>query len=129
MGRLAADPADLAPGSGFRISWSGSRRRTRAGAIREFAGLLATLGTRSGATRSSAPFLTKVSNRHQCAASGMPWRTFLQTHLGVIAAMDFFAVEVLTFGRLARYFVLFVIVWETGGLRSQASRASHTAPG
>jgi putative transposase len=62
MGRPAADPADLAPGTGFRISWSGSRRRT-----------------------------------------------FLQAHLGVIAAMDFFAVEVLTFGGLVRHFVLFVI--------------------
>jgi putative transposase len=39
----------------------------------------------------------------------MPWRTFLQAHFGVIAAMDFFAVEVLTFGGLVRYFVLFVI--------------------
>src|SRR5262249_51552527 len=38
----------------------------------------------------------------------MPWRTFLRSHCGVIAAMDFFAVEVLTLRGLVRYFVLFV---------------------
>jgi hypothetical protein len=39
----------------------------------------------------------------------LPWRTFLKAHFGVIAAMDFFAVEALTFRGLVRYFVLFVI--------------------
>ena len=39
----------------------------------------------------------------------MPWKTFLKAHLGVIAATDFFSVEVLTFTGLVRYFVLFVI--------------------
>jgi len=39
----------------------------------------------------------------------MPWRTFLKAHLGAIAAMDFFSVEVLTFTGLVRYYVLFVI--------------------
>ncbi len=39
----------------------------------------------------------------------MPWRTFLKAHLGVLAAMDFFTVEVLTLVGLVRYHVLFVI--------------------
>jgi transposase InsO family protein len=43
----------------------------------------------------------------------MPWGTFLKAHLGSIAATDFFSVEVLTFGGLVRYFVLFVIDIET----------------
>jgi len=43
----------------------------------------------------------------------MPWATFLKAHLGVIAATDFFSVEVLTLGGLVRYFVLFVIDIET----------------
>jgi hypothetical protein len=43
----------------------------------------------------------------------MPWKTFLKAHLGVVAAMDFFSVEVLTFTGLVRYFVLFVIDLET----------------
>ena len=39
----------------------------------------------------------------------MPWKTFLKAHLGVIAATDFFTVEVLTLAGLVRHFVLFVI--------------------
>jgi putative transposase len=39
----------------------------------------------------------------------MPWRTFLKAHFGVIAATDFFTVEVLTLGGLVRYVVWFVI--------------------
>jgi hypothetical protein len=30
-----------------------------------------------------------------CAGKRMPWKTFLRTHLGAIAAADFFSVEVL----------------------------------
>ena len=41
----------------------------------------------------------------------MPWKTFLRTHLGAIAAADFFSVEVLTVTGLVRYFVLFVMWW------------------
>jgi transposase InsO family protein len=40
---------------------------------------------------------------------GMSWRTFLKAHWGVIAATDFFTVEVVTWRGLVRYFVLFVI--------------------
>lgn len=39
----------------------------------------------------------------------MPWATFLKAHLGVLGAMDFFTVEVLTLAGLVRYSVLFVI--------------------
>lgn len=46
-------------------------------------------------------------------AKRMPWKTFLKAHFGVIAATNFFSVEVLTFTGLVRYFVLFVIDLET----------------
>lgn len=39
----------------------------------------------------------------------MPWKTFLKAHFGVIAATDFFAIEVLTLRGLVRYMVWFVI--------------------
>ncbi len=44
---------------------------------------------------------------------GMSWKTFLRAHWGVIAATDFFSVEVLTRRGLVRTFVLFVIDLET----------------
>ena len=37
------------------------------------------------------------------------WKTFLKAHWGVIAATDFFTIEVITWRGLVRYFVLFVI--------------------
>src|SRR5215471_3021752 len=43
----------------------------------------------------------------------MLWKTFLRAHFGVIAATDFFAVEVLTLRGLVRYVVLFVIDLES----------------
>src|SRR5678816_3231691 len=49
----------------------------------------------------------------------MPWKTFLRAHFGVIAATDFFSVEVLTLRGLVRYVVLFVI--------DLASRRVHIA--
>jgi transposase InsO family protein len=39
----------------------------------------------------------------------MSWATFIKAHLGVIAGMDFFSVEVLTLQGLVRYHVPFVI--------------------
>lgn len=39
----------------------------------------------------------------------MPWKTFLKSHFGEIAAADFFTAEVLTLVGLVRYHVLFVI--------------------
>jgi transposase InsO family protein len=44
---------------------------------------------------------------------GMSWETFLKAHWGVIAAADFFSVEVLTRTGLVRYFVLFIIDLQT----------------
>jgi putative transposase len=43
----------------------------------------------------------------------MPWKTFLRAHFGVIAATDFFSVEVLTLRGLVRYVVLFVMDLES----------------
>ena len=43
----------------------------------------------------------------------MPWKTFIKAHFGVIAATDFFAVEVLTLRGLVRYMVWFVIDLES----------------
>ena len=44
---------------------------------------------------------------------GMSWETFLKAHWGAIAATDFFSVEVLTRTGLVRYFVLFIIDFQT----------------
>ena len=43
----------------------------------------------------------------------MPWKTFIKAHLGALAAMDFFNVEVLLLTGLVRYSVLFVIDLQT----------------
>ena len=56
------------------------------------------------------------------------WRTFIKSHLGVIAGADFFTVEVLRGFGLVRYFVLFVIDIGTrrvhvAGITSQPSEA------
>jgi len=40
---------------------------------------------------------------------GMPWKTFLQTHMDQLAAADFFTIEVMTLNGLVRYHVLFVM--------------------
>ena len=42
-----------------------------------------------------------------------PWKTFLQAQWQGLAAADLFTVEVLSFGGLRRYFVLFVIELKT----------------
>jgi putative transposase len=61
----------------------------------------------------------RVLRRHglEPASAGawqrMPWKTFLRTHLAVIAATDCFSVEVLTLTGLVRYLVLFVIDLQT----------------
>jgi len=61
----------------------------------------------------------------------MPRKTFLRTHLGAIAAADFFSVEVLTLTGRVRYLVLFVIDLRTrrvqiGGVVRQAYGAWMT---
>jgi putative transposase len=45
--------------------------------------------------------------------SGTPWKSFLAAHWDVLAAIDFFNVEVLTFAGIIRYHVLFAIRLET----------------
>jgi putative transposase len=54
-----------------------------------------------------------------------PWKTFLRAHWGVIAAADFFTVEVMTWTGLVRYHVFFVMDLKTrrveiAGLTSDA---------
>lgn len=55
------------------------------------------------------------------------WRTFLNSHFGVIAAADFFTVEVLTLHGLLRYFVLFFI--DLGSRRVEIAGISHSPCG
>jgi putative transposase len=57
----------------------------------------------------------------------MPWKTFLKSHWGAIAAADFFSVEVLTVGGLLRYLVLFVIDLKTR--RVHIAGIAHTPDG
>ena len=52
-------------------------------------------------------------SRRLCRGKRTPWKTFLRTHLGAIAATDFLTVEVLTWTGLVRYVVLFVIDLQT----------------
>jgi len=61
-----------------------------------------------------------------------PWTTFLAAHWEVLAAADFFTVEVLTFGGLVRYAVFFVMKLKTrtvepAGLTSQLDGSWMTA--
>jgi putative transposase len=58
----------------------------------------------------------------------MPWKTFLAAHWDVLAAADFFTVEVLTLGGLVRYIVFFVMQLRTRtveivGITSQPDEA------
>ena len=43
----------------------------------------------------------------------MPWSTFLKSHWDVLAATDFFTVEIMTLRGLLRYHVLFAIELST----------------
>ena len=45
--------------------------------------------------------------------TGTAWKTFLEAHLQVLTAIDFFTVEVLTFTGIIRFYVLFAIRLET----------------
>src|SRR5262249_5044127 len=59
----------------------------------------------------------------------MPWKTFIKAHLGAIAGIDFFNVEVLSLAGLVRYYVLFVIASRRAAFTSRASFARRTALG
>jgi len=43
------------------------------------------------------------------------WKEFIQTHLAVLAGIDFFTVEVLTWRGLVTYYVLFLFIWRAAG--------------
>ena len=45
--------------------------------------------------------------------AGTSWKTFLEAHSPVLAAIDFFNDEVLTFAVIIRFYVLFAIRLET----------------
>ena len=49
----------------------------------------------------------------ECKRTGTPWKTFLEAHWEVLAAIDFFNGEVPTSTRVIRYHVLFAIRLET----------------
>jgi transposase InsO family protein len=51
------------------------------------------------------------------------WKAFLKAHAGAIAAMDFFAVEVVTMAGLVRYLVLFTI--DLASRRVQVAGITH----
>ena len=53
--------------------------------------------------------MTSIWSSAKSLPVGNARHTFLLTHLGAIAAADFFSVEVLTVTGLVRYLVLFVI--------------------
>lgn len=60
--------------------------------------------------------IKRVLAKHGVDPAGrrpMTWKAFLKSHWGVIAATDFFTVEVVTWRGLVRYFVLFVIDLKT----------------
>jgi len=43
------------------------------------------------------------------------WKDFIRAHMAVMAATDFFTVEVLTLKGLLTYYVLFSFIWRAGG--------------
>ena len=95
MGRLVAAPADLAPG---RVQDLVVRFATeiRGWGYAPIRGALANLGHEVGRNTIKRILLDQGLEPAPIRGKRMPRRTFLQAHLGVIAAMDFFAVEVRT---------------------------------
>lgn len=59
---------------------------------------------------------------------GTPWKTFLAAYWEVLAAMDFFTVEVLTFAGIIRYHVLFAIRLETREVQIVGITAQPSEP-
>ena len=49
------------------------------------------------------------------------WADFIRSHMAVLAGIDFFTVEVLTWRGLATYYVLFFCTWKRDGSRSPES--------
>jgi hypothetical protein len=50
------------------------------------------------------------------------WKEFIRRHMDVLAATDFFTVEVLTWRGLVTYYVLFSFTWRAGGFPSPESQ-------
>jgi hypothetical protein len=66
-----------------------------------------------GATRSSAILVDAGIEPAPERSKRTSWKTFLKAHWGAVAAIDFFAVEVVTRVGLVRYVVLFAIDLKT----------------
>src|SRR5437868_1343430 len=96
----------------FRNWSSNSRETIQAGATHGCATRSAISATRSTAIPSSASFSTTVEPAPE-RSKRMPWKTFIRAHLGALAAMDFFNVEVFSLAGIVRYSVLFVIELKT----------------
>ena len=54
-----------------------------------------------------------ASRRHRKRSQHTTWKEFIQSHLAVLAGIDFFTVEVLTCRGLVTYYVLFFIDLES----------------
>jgi len=85
------------------------------------------LGYRIGETASKSILLEKGYDPEPDVARKTTWRQFLQSHLNVLAACDFFSIELLVKGKLIRCLVLFAIDLSTRkveilGVRSQPNR-------
>ena len=65
------------------------------------------LGSQIG--RSTIQRILRENGIDPAPLRGMSWGTFIKAHLGAIAGMDFFTVEVVTLLVLIRYHVSFVI--------------------
>jgi putative transposase len=72
-------------------------------------------GIRSRTKRSATFCVDTTSRQRRSGVARRLGRSFLQTHLDVLASADFFTVEVLTWRGLVTYFVLFFI--EVGSRR------------
>jgi hypothetical protein len=57
------------------------------------------------------------------------WKEFIQLHLAVLAAIDFFTVEVLTWRGLVTYYVLFFIHLESRRISLAGIRGTQTKRG
>jgi hypothetical protein len=64
-------------------------------------------------TRAVCEVFRRTSQTSSCPINCRSCDTFLKAHFGVLAATDFFSVEVLTWFGLVRYYVLFVIDIQT----------------
>ena len=79
----------------------------------QICGALYNLGHVIGRTTVKGIFLDNGIDPAPLRSKAMSWSTFLKAHWGVIAATDFFSVEVLTRAGLVRYFVLYIIDLQT----------------